>query len=300
VIFFATILGVKRIVTCNIGRASPSVRNLALAVGIGSACLLNYYFQSAGPGGLHFDPALYAVTPHTRIGYEVMQQVPTDVALYADAGFVPHLAHRSTIYEAAIEFVPDIHQVNYLLADLTLPVHRDFAVFWDDLLASPYFETVLERDGYLIKKRAAYPITCPTQIQFDDQISLLGFTIESSEPAHPGERARLVLTWRADQNVRARYVTFVHLVDAQNRIWAQDDREPMNGWLRTDRWNAGDLTPDRFTLDLPADMPPGEYRITAGLYATTDQKNVTAHNLSGEPLGPEPTLGILRVVVNTP
>jgi hypothetical protein len=164
------------------------------------------------------------------------------------------------------------------------------------VLASPQFETVVERDGYLIKKRTAPQITHTTQVQFDGRVTLLGYTVESGEPARHGENVRLVLTWRADQDIRQRYVTFVHLTDNQNRIWAQDDHEPMNGWLRTDRWNAGDITIDRFTLELPTDMPPGDYQITAGFYATTDQRNLTAHNESGTPLGSEPILGILHVV----
>jgi hypothetical protein len=225
-----------------------------------------------------------------------MRHIPTDASLYSDAGFVPHLSHRRSIYEASIEFTPDFHQIDYVFADLSLPVHRDFAVFWEDVLASPQFETVVERDGYLIKKRTAPQITHTTQVQFDGRVTLLGYTVESGEPARHGENVRLVLTWRADQDIRQRYVTFVHLTDNQNRIWAQDDHEPMNGWLRTDRWNAGDITIDRFTLELPTDMPPGDYQITAGFYATTDQRNLTAHNESGTPLGSEPILGILHVV----
>jgi hypothetical protein len=72
------------------------------------------------------------------------------------------------------------------------------------------------------------------------------------------------------------------------------------GWFRTDHWNVGDVTPDRYALELPAMMPPGEYQITAGLYTTTDQKTLTARDPLGKPLGSEPALGILRVVAGTP
>lgn len=294
-IYFAAVLGVKRITQYSASSLTMHFSKVALAVGIGAASILNYYFQSAGPLGLYFDSVQYSTTTHTQLGYQLLKDLPPNASLYSDSNYVPHLSQRPTIYQASIEFIPDLHKVDYLFADQTLSVHRDFSVFWDDVLASPMYETILEQDGYLIKKREAPKIAFPTQIQFDHRIALLGYSLESGESARRGDNARLILTWRADQNIRVRYVTFVHLVDSQNHIWAQDDREPANGWLRTDRWNAGDITTDRFTLELPATMPPGEYRITTGFYAVTDQINLTATDPSGQSLGSEPGLGVMKI-----
>jgi hypothetical protein len=295
-VFFGAIVGVKRILHLRVFPGQRHLRELALASVIAVAFLVNYYFQSAGPLGLHFDPTRFEITPHTRLGNELAERIPADASLYSDAGFVPHLSHRRAIFEASILFIPDFHQIDYLFADLTLPVHKDFSVFWDDVLASPQFETIVEQDGYLLKKRAHRRIDYPTQIEFDGRIALLGYSTESSQPAQAGDSLKLILTWRANKGIRERYVAFVHLIDEQNHIWAQDDHEPMNGWLRTDRWNAGDDTIDRFTLELPSDLPPGNYRITTGFYATSDQNSLIAQNRGGQMLGDAPVIGVLPVI----
>lgn len=296
VLFFAAILGIKRLRTWRQAQSGASSRGLVIAAAIGAASLANYFFQSAGPFGAHFDPTRYVTTPHTLTGYELMRKIPQDARIYSDAGFVPHLSHRQGVYEASVEFIPDFHRIDYLFADLTLPVHKDFHVFWDDVLASPQYQTVFDLDGYLVKKRAALHIDQPVRISFDDSITLLGYCVDMARQAQAGKSAQVTLTWRADNAVETRYVTFVHLVDGQNRIWAQDDHEPMNGWLRTDRWSVGDETIDGFTLQLPDDIPPGSYRITAGLYRVNDQKNLIARSTAGEELGDAPVIGELTIV----
>jgi uncharacterized membrane protein len=117
-----------------------------------------------------------------------------------------------------------------------------------------------------LKKRAPYVPAHPLAIQFDNRITLLGYTIEASLPARRGETVSLVVVWRADQAIHERYVIFMHLLDGQEHIWAQGDREPANGWFRTDRWEAGDVTPDRYWLELPAEMAVGDYAVAVGLY----------------------------------
>ena len=303
-IFFAAAIGLKRVLSWRVSygtfRSDSRIPGtLALAVLISVAGIVNYFFQSAGPLGRHFEASQYTITTHTLQGYELMRSFPLDASVLADMGLVPHLSHRQRVYEASIQDPPNLRKIDYIFADQTAFVHQDFPIIWEGILDSPYFETILDQDGYLVKKRATPKITHSAQIQFDARIALLGYSVESGEPARRGESTRLILTWRAEQNIRERYVTFVHLIDAQNQIWAQDDREPMNGWLRTDRWDAGDVTIDGFTLELPSEMPSGDYRITAGLYATTDQKTLAARDPSGKLLGSEPVLGILHVVANT-
>jgi uncharacterized membrane protein len=288
-IFFATAVGLKRL---------RHTRAVALATLLLVGSLVNYYFQAAGPLARQFDLSQYAVTPHVQLGRQLLNQIPPDAPVMADSNLVPHLSDRQFVYQASV--VPDLRKIEYLLADTTLPIHAEYKWIWDDVLPLPFFETVAEQDGYILKKRSAHVPTHPLAIQFDNRIRLLGYTIESNLPARRGDTVSIVLVWRADQAIHERYVIFVHLLGAEEYIWAQDDREPGMGWFRTDRWNVGDVTPDRYALELPAMMPPGEYQITAGLYTTTDQKNLTARDPSGKPLGSEPALGILRVVAGTP
>jgi len=250
-VFFAAVVGLERILKFCSSRISSALRirsTLIILVTVASA--VNYYFQSPGPFGLHFQKTNYTITERTLQAYQFMRLLPADAPVLAEAKFVPHLSHRRVIYEPSLREPPPLRQVEYLLVDTMDPVHWLFPELWQDILASPYFETIAEQDGFLLKRRSLYSAAYPLQIQFDQQITLMGYTPDSDLPARPGETRQLIL-WHADQTIRERYVMFVHLIDQQSRIWAQDDREPANGWFRTDRWNTGDVTPDRYTLVLP-------------------------------------------------
>ncbi|MBI4786226.1 MAG: DUF2079 domain-containing protein [Chloroflexi bacterium] len=288
IVFFALVIGLAR------RRMSQPRLKYASATLLVTATLLNYYFQSSGPLAIQFDPKQYALDARVTLGRQLLAQIPPDAIVMAEGNLVPHLSDRRYIYQAPDVY--DLRPLEYLIADKSFEVGEPYKPIWSDILSSPYFETVAEQGDFLLKRRAPARIDHPTQFHFDERISLLGYTVESTLPIRRGGSLSVVLTWHADQAIRERYVTFVHVLDARNQVWAQDDYEPANGWFRTDRWNAGDTTPDRFILELPRDMPPSDYRITAGLYATTDQKNLTAQDAEGNALGSEPLLGILTVV----
>jgi hypothetical protein len=47
---------------------------------------------------------------------------------------------------------------------------------------------------------------------------------------------------------------------------AQDDHLPLQGRRPTDTWLPGEVIVDQHLLALPSDLPPGPYRLEAGLY----------------------------------
>jgi hypothetical protein len=70
------------------------------------------------------------------------------------------------------------------------------------------------------------------------------------------------------------YKVFMHLLDANGVPRAQADVLPQNGARPTWSWLPGEIIADEIVLNLPADLPAGQYRLTTGLY----------HELSGERL----------------
>jgi hypothetical protein len=147
------------------------------------------------------------------------------------------------------------------------------------VLTSPTFETIAEREGFSLKRHAAPPVAHPMQVQFGNRITLVGYTFESVQPARRGETLSFVLVWRADQTLRERYIVFIHLLDAQGRVESQGDREPANGWFRTDRWETGNVIADRYKLELSTTISPGQYEIKVGLYnVATNQRLWTDTN----------------------
>jgi hypothetical protein len=59
---------------------------------------------------------------------------------------------------------------------------------------------------------------------------------------------------------------FVHLIDQQGSIVAQRDQVPLGGARPTLGWAPGEVISDALTIDIPADLPPGDYRLRLGWY----------------------------------
>jgi hypothetical protein len=77
---------------------------------------------------------------------------------------------------------------------------------------------------------------------------------------------RVKLWWRAEQDMPESYKVFVHLLDAKGMPRAQADVVPQDGARPTWSWLPGEIITDEITLKVPADLPAGQYRLTAGLY----------------------------------
>ncbi len=59
---------------------------------------------------------------------------------------------------------------------------------------------------------------------------------------------------------------FVHLVDDAGAVVAQDDAPLAGDYTPWQRWTPGLLLQHRHEILLPADLPPGDYRLKAGIY----------------------------------
>ncbi len=291
--FFAAIVGLEGLNRWLARRGADRTCRAPLAVALIVAGVASYALQGPGPLAQHFDPVLYTRTPHTALGHELIRQIPPDAPVIADSNLASHLTHRQFAYQTSV--VPDLRKIDYLLADTTLRIHAETEWIWRDLLATPFYETQVQQDGYILKRRAAITVTQTSGAVYDRRITLLGSTLESPEPLTRGAPATLVLAWRAETRITQSYSAFIHLRDAQGRTWAQDDRAPANGWLSTARWQPGDLTNDRFTLALPAWMPPGRYELVTGWYDPATGVRLPAQDSAGNSTGNEVSLGFVTV-----
>jgi uncharacterized membrane protein len=285
-IFFALVLGWKRISMLRIpnrinatGARFPAPFFLPSLVL--TASLANYYLQAPGPLAIGFEPGLYTMDGRVALGNDLLSQISPAAVTMAEANLVPHLSERQFIYQSPQ--APNLRLVEYLFADTRFGPHQEYKSILDDVLSSPFFETLADQDGYLLRKRGLFTPEHQLAIAFGRRLTLTGYTVESQLPIKRGENLSFVLVWRADQDIHERYVVFAHLIDAEDRIVTQGDREPANGWLRTNLWRAGDTTPDRYILELDESLLPGDYEIVVGLYnpltgerlATGDGKDQT-------------------------
>jgi len=100
---------------------------------------------------------------------------------------------------------------------------------------------------------------------FDDQIALLDVALPNG-PLTPGGQLPVTLTWLSLAEMSADYTVFVQVLDAADRIVGQVDAWPVQGTRPTSGWRPGDTIVDPYVVQLSADLPPGDYRVIAGLY----------------------------------
>jgi mannosyltransferase len=113
---------------------------------------------------------------------------------------------------------------------------------------------------------AALDMRYTSDAQFGE-LRLLGYDVhklgsahEPDAPLHPGEVLHVNLYWRAQAQPGADWQVEIALKDAQGRAWASLEAQPVAGYP-TGRWRAGDVWRGQFTLPLPGELPPGDYRL---------------------------------------
>jgi hypothetical protein len=99
---------------------------------------------------------------------------------------------------------------------------------------------------------------------FGGQIAL-GFP-ETTIQTHPGSSIHLDLWWRAAKQPDKDYSVGVYLVAADGRVVAQQDGGFDRGQIPAPALPQDKWTPDARTLNVPADLPAGDYTLTAAVY----------------------------------
>ena len=135
---------------------------------------------------------------------------------------------------------------------------------------------------------------------FEAGIALTGYDI-AAEHVHPGDTVRLQLYWQAEGPAPEDYVVFVHLLDGEGRLVAQQDNPPVRGARPTSGWQVGEVVVDPYDIAIPAAAPLGRYTLAVGMYRwpaltrlavrgpagnslTDDQALLTALQVEQEPL----------------
>jgi hypothetical protein len=109
------------------------------------------------------------------------------------------------------------------------------------------------------------PAAAPLGERLGDLVTLAAFALEETAVS-PGQPLALTLYWQPEQTTPASYTAFVQLLGPDGRPIAQEDRLPGNGRRPTTGWLPGEIIADAYTLLIPADAPPGDYRLITGLY----------------------------------
>jgi hypothetical protein len=132
------------------------------------------------------------------------------------------------------------------------------------------------------EERIAYE---PDQEADSPPIQLISYEFE--DVWQQGDVYPVVLNWGINRAVDQDYQVFVHLRDASSgEVVAQADGPPAGGWHPTSWWKLGLGVADEHRVDVPDNVPPGEYHLVVGFYDLA----------SGVRFGPEYDLGLVTVV----
>ncbi|MDW8071271.1 MAG: glycosyltransferase family 39 protein [Anaerolineae bacterium] len=123
------------------------------------------------------------------------------------------------------------------------------------------------------------------EAHFGAYARLLGYELNLPEVVSPGTNLELVLYWQALQPSPQRYSVFVHLIDAQDRIFGQHDQEPGGGQFPTTSWVSGEYLVDHYQVPVHPGTPPGMYRLEVGLYDPLSGQRLEVRDADGRVLG---------------
>ncbi len=104
-----------------------------------------------------------------------------------------------------------------------------------------------------------------TNLDFGDQIRLLGYELETRELA-PGETFNLSLYWQALKKIDQDYWLLIQVIDEGGKALITKDGSPSAGRYATDLWKEGEIIPSQHRLQLPLGVHPGLYRIEIGIH----------------------------------
>ncbi len=130
--------------------------------------------------------------------------------------------------------------------------------------------------------RPADFIPVAVSANFANEVQLVGYHAPA-DTLRPNREAAVLLHWLALTDPATNYKVFVHVIDADGRLWAQHDGEPGFFFSPTTRWQAGEVVDDTHVLEWQGDPPPGRYQLRAGLYDPATGARLAVLGPDGQP-----------------
>ena len=211
---------------------------------------------------------------------------PGDAVLVSAAGLTEALGYYYDA-DAPLYGLPtsaDDGQTRRQVLDMIDAHNRIYAVFYGAEEQDPrgIVESTLNRHAYeideiwvgdlrFVRYATAAGLDAPQRLdlRFGEEIWLRSYALDSPT-ARAGETLPVQFIWLADARPAGRYKVFLQLLDADGRLAAQRDSEPMGGLSLTTTWGADAPVRDNHGLLIPSDLPAGEYTLIVGLYDIND------------------------------
>ena len=200
---------------------------------------------------------------------------------------------RSLVINKQLSVVSSQYSV---LSNRSSIVRSQSSIFSTVLLITILFVFILNPLGVLHDESVgltAVPASNNTFADFGQQIALIGYDTDKME-AQSGDWFNLMLYWKAERPLDINYQSFVHILDASGTLIAQSDS--LNpGEFPTRRWSLEKYVRDSHTIQLPPDIPPGEYSVMVGLWVQAEGWRLPLLDTNQQQTGDTHTLFTLHV-----
>lgn len=119
----------------------------------------------------------------------------------------------------------------------------------------------------------------PLDFVFRPDIALKGYSVKLED-----HRLSLLFDWQTQSVIDRDYVQFLHLFDSSGGWVYGFDQPPMTERFPTIDWPPGMSARASWLLDLPPDLPPGDYVLRTGMYDAVTLDRCDILNSAGERL----------------
>jgi hypothetical protein len=109
----------------------------------------------------------------------------------------------------------------------------------------------------------------PSDVNFGEQIELRAWQVDK-RALHPGDTLTVTLTWESKVELSSSHVVFVHLMSSDGELMAQRDLAPVGDVLPPSAWPQGATFAFPMRIELPPDLPSGDYGLRTGVYLWPD------------------------------
>jgi hypothetical protein len=221
-----------------------------------------HLFHGLSP--LALDPPRWRVTAHDRLAGRFIEQIPAEAPVSAQGKLYSHVSHRMVAYQ-----FPDIHEAEYIFLDVTAstwPIHpNDFQAQVQALLDSGEFGVLDAADGYILLRRgldnrslpdAFYDFAraddatpqYPVQVEFGDQVRLLGFDLLDEAERDQVEDVRrghvvVRLYWQALRPLDRELRLYPFFLNPSGEVIEDTQQRPLitQLWYPPNRWRPGEV-----------------------------------------------------------
>ena len=128
--------------------------------------------------------------------------------------------------------------------------------------------------GEIVRPAPQRNAAMPPLARLQHGISLAKADMPSRATA--GRRFHITFTWRSENDGLEDLSQFLHMRHLDSGEYWTHDQHPLGDRLPTHLWYAGLADSETWSLDLPADIEPGLYAVSTGLYRSSDGQRIAA------------------------